>query len=107
MLPEALKVIEAWGFTYRSGFSWHKDKRGTGYYNRNQHEHLLVATRGKIPAPAPNARVSSVIAAPRGRHSEKPAAAYELIERAFPALPKIELFARARRDGWEAWGNEI
>jgi N6-adenosine-specific RNA methylase IME4 len=108
MLPEALKVIEVWGFTYRSNFSWHKDKCGTGYWNRNQHEHLLVATRGRIPAPAPGARVSSVIEAPRGRHSAKPDAAYEMIEDAFPDLPRIELFARARRDGWAAaWGNEL
>jgi N6-adenosine-specific RNA methylase IME4 len=48
-----------------------------------------------------------VIVAPRGRHSEKPDAVYEMIERDYPSLPKIELFARARRDGWRAWGNEL
>jgi N6-adenosine-specific RNA methylase IME4 len=107
MLPAALQVIAAWGFAYRSGFSWHKDKIGTGYWNRNQHELLLIATRGRIPAPPPEARVSSVISAPRGRHSQKPQAVYEMIERTYPDLPKIELFARARRDGWRSWGNEI
>ena len=73
---------------------------------RQQHEHLLVATRGDMPAPPPHARSSSIIAAPRGEHSEKPAAAYETIERMYPELPKIELFARSRRPGWDAWGNE-
>jgi N6-adenosine-specific RNA methylase IME4 len=43
----------------------------------------------------------------RGLHSEKPEAAYEMIERAYPGLPRIELFARAKRDGWSVWGNEI
>jgi N6-adenosine-specific RNA methylase IME4 len=48
-----------------------------------------------------------LIKSPVGRHSEKPIAAYEIIERTFPALPKIELFARTQRSGWSAWGNEV
>jgi N6-adenosine-specific RNA methylase IME4 len=59
-----------------------------------------------MPAPAPSLRPPSVIEAPRREHSCKPNEAYELIERAYPELPKIELFARAARDGWAAWGNE-
>jgi N6-adenosine-specific RNA methylase IME4 len=50
---------------------------------------------------------SSVIHAPRREHSRKPDAAYEMIERMYPSLPKIELFARHERPGWAAWGNEI
>ena len=77
-----------------------------GFFVRNRHELLLIGTRGDIPHPAPSARPDSVIEAPRGQHSEKPVEAYELIERMYPELPKIELFARAAREGWAAWGNQ-
>jgi N6-adenosine-specific RNA methylase IME4 len=98
--------MDAWGFTYKSNFAWMKDRAGTGYWNRNQHELLLVGTRGNVPAPAPGTQWSSVITAPRGRHSEKPERAYELIEHHFPNLPKIELNARCGRPGWDSWGLE-
>jgi N6-adenosine-specific RNA methylase IME4 len=107
MLPDALKVMAAWGFAYKSGFVWVKDKIGLGFWNRNQHELLLLGTGGSIPAPPPSLRRSSVIEAPRRRHSQKPEAAYELIEGHFPPLPKVELFARAPRDGWDGWGLEF
>jgi ParB-like chromosome segregation protein Spo0J len=51
MLPEAMRVVEAWGFTYKSHFVWGKDRAGTGYWNRNKHELLLIATKGNVPAP--------------------------------------------------------
>jgi N6-adenosine-specific RNA methylase IME4 len=106
MLPDALKVVAAWGFTYKSGFAWVKDKIGLGFWNRNQHELLLLGTRGHIPASPPGLRRSSVIQAPRRRHSQKPEEAYELIESYFPHLPKVELFARAPRAGFDGWGLE-
>jgi N6-adenosine-specific RNA methylase IME4 len=106
MLPQALETLAAWGFAYKSNFLWIKDRIGTGYWSRNAHEHLLIGTRGKIPAPAPGTQWPSVIQAPVGRHSEKPATVYELIELYFPTLPKIELFARAARPGWDCWGLE-
>jgi N6-adenosine-specific RNA methylase IME4 len=106
MMPQALEVMTAWGFEYKTNFVWVKDRAGTGYWNRNQHELLLVGTRGNIPAPAPGEQRESVIHAPVGAHSEKPALFYELIESYFPNLPKMELFARGRRDGWDAWGLE-
>ncbi|MGZ6022699.1 MAG: MT-A70 family methyltransferase [Rhizomicrobium sp.] len=106
MLPDALLVMQAWGFRYVSNFVWVKDRTGTGYWNQNQHELLLIGTRGNVPAPAPGTQWPSVIEAPRGRHSEKPERVYELIEHYFPTLPKIELNARKRRDGWDAWGFE-
>ncbi len=59
-----------------------------------------------MPAPAPGTQPDSVIDAMAGRHSEKPADFAELIERVFPTAPKIELFARTPRRGWDAWGNE-
>jgi N6-adenosine-specific RNA methylase IME4 len=106
MLPHALEVMAAWGFTYKSHFTWIKDRTGTGYWNLNKHEILLVGTRGNIPAPAAGTLWPSVIEAPRGRHSEKPEIFYELIESYFPNLPKIELNARRERKGWDRWGLE-
>lgn len=107
-LAECFRVIEAWGFTYRTNLVWVKDKIGMGYHARSQHELLLIAKRGEIPPPLPQDRVSSVIAADRGNHSEKPPVFYELIENWYPALSKVELFARGEpRDGWAAWGNQL
>lgn len=107
MLPEALSVMAAWGFTYKSQFAWIKDKAGTGFWNKNKHELLLIGTRGSIPAPAPGEQYESAITAPRGAHSAKPFAFREMIETMFPTLPRIELFARESLVGWHAWGNEL
>jgi len=107
MLPQALEVMTAWGFAYRSACAWVKDKPGTGYWFRSQFELLLVGTKGSIPAPAPGDQCSSVISAPRGRHSKKPEAFYGEIDRMFPNLPKLEMFARGEAGcGWDYWGNE-
>lgn len=106
MLPDALKVMEAWGFTYKSHCIWAKDRVGTGYWFRNAHEILLVGTRGNIPAPAPGTQWPSTIEAPVGKHSAKPDRFAELIEEYFPNLPKIELNARRARKGWDTWGLE-
>ena len=106
MIRDALKVMKAWGFEYKSQMVWVKDRVGTGYWFRNQHEILLVGTKGKVPAPAPGSQWSSVVEEPVGAHSEKPDIFYELIEEYFPNLPKIELNARRARDGWDSWGNE-
>jgi N6-adenosine-specific RNA methylase IME4 len=106
-LPEALQVVAAWGFTYKRHAVWVKDWIGLGYFVRSPHELLLVATRGDMPSPSPANRPSSVIDAPRRGHSRKPDEAYEMIEQMYPELPKIELFARHTRPGWDAWGNEI
>jgi N6-adenosine-specific RNA methylase IME4 len=106
MLMQAGEVLEAWGFPYKSNFTWNKDRVGTGYWSRDKHEHLLVGTRGKIPAPAPGTQWPSVIDAPVGRHSEKPVIFYELIESYYPTLPRIELYARTTRLSWARWGLE-
>jgi N6-adenosine-specific RNA methylase IME4 len=107
MLPQALEVMAAWDFEYKTHFAWVKDRTGTGYWNKNQHELLLLGTKGNIPSPADGTQWSSVIHAPRGRHSEKPEKALELIEAYFPNLPKIELNRRGPpRPGWDAWGAE-
>jgi len=78
-----------------------------GYWVRIRHELLLIASRGDMPHPAPSARPDSVIEAPRREHSRKPDEVYDLIERMYPVLPRIELFARQARPGWNVWGNEV
>ena len=105
MLPEALAVMAAWGFRYRSNIVWVKPSPGMGIWVRAQHEHLLIGARGAMPLPA--SLPASVVHAPRGEHSAKPGEFYDLIEAAHPGLPCCELFARQRRPGWEAWGNEL
>jgi len=107
MATEAVKVATAWGFRERSSWVWVKPSIGPGYWGRLRHEPLLIATRGDFPAPPPELRFDSVIEAPRGEHSAKPAEAAERIGKMFPTLPKVELFARGlMRDGWYGWGNE-
>jgi N6-adenosine-specific RNA methylase IME4/ParB-like chromosome segregation protein Spo0J len=105
-LAESLVVMDRWGFKYQSNLVWIKPSIGTGYWVRGRHEHLLIGTRGDFPHAPTAQRPDSVIAAPRRNHSRKPDEAYELIERMYPDLPKIELFARHARPGWDAWGNE-
>jgi len=107
MLPEALDVMTAWGFTYRSHCIWVKHKAGTGYWFRNRHELLLVGTRGNIPAPAPGEQYESIIEARAGEHSAKPFHFTEIIEKLFPTLPRLEMFHRGETyGGWDYWGNE-
>jgi N6-adenosine-specific RNA methylase IME4 len=91
LLPQALEVMAAWGFAYKSSFAWAKDRIGMGYWNRNQHELLLVGTGGDIPAPTPGTQSSSLISAPVREHSRKPDEAYEIIQGYFPTLPKISV----------------
>jgi len=106
-LEQALKVLKAWGFKYKTNLVWVKDKIGTGYYFRGQHELLLVAKRGEIPAPSEENRPSSVLISPRKKHSEKPHSVYEMIERMYPKRKYLELFARNGRKGWQSWGIDL
>jgi len=104
---DALAVLAAWGFTGRSTMVWIKDLQGAGYWARQRHEHLLIGVHGSPIPPDEHLRPDSVIVAPRREHSQKPDELYAILERCYPArLPKIELFARARRPGWTAWGNQ-
>jgi N6-adenosine-specific RNA methylase IME4 len=108
MLQDALQVMAAWGFEYKSHAIWDKVHIGTGYWFRNRHELLLIGTKGDIPAPAMGQQTASVIAIARKEHSAKPEQFLELIEQYFPSLPKIELNRRGPpRKGWDAWGNEM
>jgi N6-adenosine-specific RNA methylase IME4 len=102
----AHRLIDHWDFEYKSQATWVKDDIAHGYWFRNRHELLLVATRGKVPAPAMGDQFDSVIEAAAREHSVKPDRVYEIIESYFPTLPKIELFARRARPGWDVWGAE-
>lgn len=107
-LPEALRVINAWGFEYKTNMVWVKDKIGMGYYARQQHELILIATKGNLPTPLPEDRPSSIINAQRTIHSTKPQELYDLILKMYPQYGKpLEMFAREKREGWFVWGNEV
>lgn len=108
MLPEALDVLAAWGFTYKASMVWEKTGMGQGFYARVNHEILLIGTRGRPGIPAPGDRPGSVVSTSKHRHSEKPDAFREIIERMYPNKKRLELFARdASRPGWSYWGNEV
>jgi len=112
MLPSALWLIEQWGFVYSSdAFLWVKlNPSGTGFHKglgfttRKNTEPCLLARRGSPHRLSRN--VDELIIAPRRRHSEKPIEAHQRIA-AFAAGPRVELFARARRDGWHQWGDQL
>lgn len=106
-LDESMQVVRAWGFNYRTCAIWDKEVIGMGYYFRQQHELLLIATHGTPGVPSPSSRVSSVVRSRRAGHSEKPEIFYEIIEAMYPTASRIELFARAARDGWFRWGNQL
>lgn len=106
MLRNAIRLMEAWGFDYKSEIVWVKDKIGLGHWSRSQHEPLLIGSRGTIPAPTPGDQVPSVLFAPRSEHSEKPEAIAEMIGKLYPNTPRLEMFARRSRPGWDRWGNE-
>jgi N6-adenosine-specific RNA methylase IME4 len=110
-LPEALAVIKAWGFEYKTcAFVWVKQTKdeerfatGMGYWTRANAEVCLLATRG-TPQRL-NADVHQVVASPRMEHSRKPDEVAARIERLVPG-PYLEMFARRPREGWDVWGNQ-
>jgi N6-adenosine-specific RNA methylase IME4 len=108
-LPDALKVMGCWGFTYRTNLAWVKDKIGTGFYFRAQHELLLLGIKGKMPAPLEENRPPSVLFSPVREHSRKPDEVYALIEKMYPNRKYLELFARSeeKRKDWTYWGLEV
>ncbi len=113
LLPEGLRVMEAWGFHYKSNIVWHKlrkdggsDGRGVGFYFRNVTELLLFGVRGKNARTLGPGRTQVNYMGTRKReHSRKPDEQYDLIESCSPG-PYLELFARGTRKGWSYWGNQ-
>lgn len=115
-LPEALDVIAAWGFRFKTcAFTWAKTTRastptwaprwhiGLGYWTRANAELCLLATRGHPKRL--RADVRQLIVAPVREHSRKPEESRERIEQLVVG-PYLELFARQARPGWVAWGNQ-
>jgi N6-adenosine-specific RNA methylase IME4 len=113
LLPDGLKVMDAWGFRYISNIVWEKvrkdggpDGRGVGFYFRNVTEVLLFGTRGKNARTLdPGRSQVNVIRSRKREHSRKPDEQYEIIE-ACSWGPRLELFARGERDGWSGWGDQ-
>jgi N6-adenosine-specific RNA methylase IME4 len=102
---DAKEIIESWGFRVVGNFVWVKPQLGHGNYWRQSHEILLTAVRGEDDR-FDDRSLRSWMSAPRGRHSEKPDAIYELLQRASPG-PRLEIYARQIRRGWFGWGHEI
>jgi N6-adenosine-specific RNA methylase IME4 len=113
LLAEGLRVMEAWGFEYKTNIVWHKrrkdggsDGRGVGFYFRNVTELILFGVRGKNARTlAPGRRQVNYIGTRKREHSRKPDEQYHIIE-ACSAGPYIELFARGSREGWYVWGDQ-
>ena len=106
-LPDALKVMEAWGYTYKSCSIWDKIRPAIGYWWLGRHELLLVGTKGKFSPPKSHQRVGSVFTEKRGRHSHKPDQIRDYITSWTTGLNRLELFAREKHIGWHSWGNEV
>ena len=107
LLKEAIELMEAWGFEYKTNIAWVKDRQiNLGFYVYGKHELLLIGTNGSmLPI---GEKPSSVMTGTNRIHSKKPESTYELIEGMYPQLKYIELFARnTPRKGWVKWGNEV
>jgi N6-adenosine-specific RNA methylase IME4 len=113
LLPQGLKVMEAWDFRYISNIVWHKvrkdggsDGRGVGFYFRNVTELLLFGVRGKNARTLdPGRSQVNMIQSRKREHSRKPDEQYKIIESCSRG-PRLEMFSRGKRDGWTVWGNQ-
>jgi N6-adenosine-specific RNA methylase IME4 len=103
-LPFGFEVMAEWGFVFKTVITWCKPQIGLGSWFRNATEHVLFGVRGQLRTLRND--VPTWFVADRQRHSQKPERFYELVEASSPG-PRLELFARARRPGWDAWGNEV
>lgn len=115
-LQNAFKVIESWGFEYKTlGFVWVKQNKsgngfftGMGYYTRANAEICLLCNRkGKKLPRVVSHSIKQVVMSPVEEHSKKPDDVADRIVDLFGNIPRIELFARHKRKGWHSWGNEV
>lgn len=111
-LVEAIEVMSAWGFDYRSSMVWDKKVDGMGFWFRGRHEFLLVCVKGQFSPPEESLRVSSILRVKRAAHSDKPDIVRTWLDRWYPDLYKLEMFARDhtplfKREKWHMWGNEV
>ena len=113
LLPEGLEVMKEWGFEYKTNLIWEKvrkdgqpDGRGVGFYFRNVTEILLFGIKGdKNRTLQPGRSQVNLLRAMKREHSRKPDEFVSLIE-ACSSAPRLELFARGNREGWDMWGNQ-
>jgi N6-adenosine-specific RNA methylase IME4 len=112
LILEGLRVMEHWGFTYKTNLVWYKirkdggpDGRGVGFYFRNVTELVLFGVRGKMRTLRPGRRQVNLLATRKREHSRKPDELYDIIEQCSPG-PYLEMFARHPRPGWYQWGDE-
>jgi site-specific DNA-methyltransferase (adenine-specific) len=113
MLKEGLKVIEDWGFKYKTiAFNWIKKNKGDcgyffglGRWTRGNSEVCLLATKGKPHRVS--CAIGQLVFEPLTKHSKKPAIIRDRIVELMGNLPRIELFARQKTEGWDVWGNEV
>lgn len=106
-LEEVFRVINAWGFEYKTSFVWDKVKHNYGHYNSVRHEFLLICTKGSF-TPEGKTLFDSVVTEERSNvHSQKPDKFYEIIETLYPRGKYLELFNRRKREKWQGWGNEV
>lgn len=113
LLPEGLEVMKAWGFEYKTNLVWEKvrkdgqpDGRGVGFYFRNVTELLLFGVKGDKNRTLDAGRSQvNLLRTMKREHSRKPDEFVSLIESCSPG-PRLELFARGNRDGWDMWGNQ-
>ncbi|MFP4246866.1 MAG: MT-A70 family methyltransferase [Halochromatium sp.] len=112
LLMEGLRVMAAWGFTYKTNLVWYKvrkdggpDGRGVGFYFRNVTELILFGVRGSMRTLPPGRTRVNLFSTRKREHSRKPDEIYGIIEECSPG-PYLELFARFSRAGWYQWGNE-
>jgi N6-adenosine-specific RNA methylase IME4 len=102
------KLLPAWGFEYKSMMTWDKEVAAMGKWMFNQTEHLIFATRGSFPVPPDDLKLPSLWREKRGEHSAKPVGILDWIDKAYPGVPKTELFRRGPpRPGWVAHGNQV
>lgn len=109
MTPQALDVMKAWGFTYKSHMVWRKTtpsgkvRMGTGYWARSMHEPVFIGSIGK---PRKITAFPSLFDGIAREHSRKPDEFYDIVMRHAPGKRRCDIFSRETREGWEAWGNE-
>lgn len=113
LLPDGLRILEAWGFRYKTNLVWYKvrkdggpDGRGVGFYFRNVTELLLFGVKGRMRTLAPGRRQVNVLVDRKQEHSRKPPGTHALVEQCSPG-PWLELFARERVPGWTTWGDQV
>ena len=104
MLPHAFDLVKAWGFTYHAPITWRKPS-GCGAYFVSVTQHLIFAYKDKCQFHRKRYFPTCFNANPQ-RHSTKPEISYAMIE-AISDAPRLELFARRKREGWDVWGNEV